>query len=389
MRAWLKRISLDSWQSTIIALPEGAATLTVGRDPVVDLVVEAASVAARHFRFVGDGASWAIEDLGTPGGTWVNGRRISQWPLRHGDAVWTDEVLFVFLAHPTVTNAGIEQAIDEQPDDASRVRVWADWLLEHGDPLGEHLLAATPSATVLEGLAPMVASGQLELEWRSGLLVAARVRCVDDATWRTVELVARLLSLRVSRWLRSLTVDVSTWVIPSSARLQLEFTAMARGLCNGPALPCLREVSFGYVTQPFERSHFLDSLLARLKTRFPLLETTADELTRLHRNAWLDVERLPAGLDFHHANGDQRHLNVDSGLWVGASTPGQLRAVAPGVHRTSANECFIVRQQAPLWCLTPVEGGLLLNGRRAIATRLLPGDVIADSRGMQYRFRLG
>ncbi len=389
MRAWLKRIALDTWQSTVTALPEAGGQLTVGSDPTADLVVDSPSVAKRHFRFVGDGEGWAIEDLGTASGTWVNARRSSHVVLHHGDAVWTDEVLFVFLAHPTVTNASIEQAIDEQPDDPARVRVWADWLLERGDPLGEHLLAQTPDATVLEGLLPLVKAGQLELEWRSGLLVAARVRCVDDATWRTVELVARLLSLRVSRWLRSLTVDVSTWVIPSSARLQLEFTAMARGLCNGPALPCLREVSFGYVTQPFERSHFLDALLARLKARYPLLETTPDQLTQVHRHAWLDVERLPQGLDFHHANGDQRHLNVDSGLWVGASSPGQVRAVAPGVHRTSAHECFVVRQQAPLWCLTPVESGLLLNGRRAIATRLLPGDVLEDARGVQYRFRLG
>jgi uncharacterized protein (TIGR02996 family) len=387
MPAWLKRIALDSWQSTIIELPEGGRTLLVGRDPKADLVVDSASVAPHHFRLVGSPAGWTIEDLGTSSGTWVNGHRTNTLALRHGDAVWMDEVLFVFLAHPSVPNAAIEQAIDEDPDDASRVRVWADWLLEHGDPLGEHLLASEPSATVLEGLAPMVTSGQVELEWRNGLLVAARIRCVDDATWRTVELVARLLSLRVSRWLRSLTVDVSTWVIPSSSRLQLEFVAMARGLSNGPALPCLRQVSFGYLTEPFERSHFLDALLARLKARFPLLESTADELTRVTRSAWLDVEHLPAGLDFHHAHGDQRHLGVDSGLWVGSSAPGQLRAVAPGVRRANATESFLVRQQAPQWCLLPIEGGLLLNGRRAIATRLLPGDVIQDPRGVQYRFR--
>ncbi len=386
MRAWLRRLSLDSWQSSVLELNRA---MVVGRAPDADLVVDSMTVAPRHFHFVPEPGGWAIDDLGSSGGTWVNGRRTGHARLRHGDAVWMDEVLLVFLEHPTVTNAQIERAIDERPDDTARLKVWADWLLDHDDPLGEHLLASEPSPSVLEGLAPMVASGQVELEWQHGVLIAARIRCVDDATWRTVELVVRLVSLRVARWLRALTVDVSTWVIPSSARLQLEFSAMVRGLLNGPALPCLRTVSFGYLTEPFERSTFLNALLNRLPARFPLLESTPDALMRVTRHAWLDVERMPEPIDFYAAGGDQEHLSIDSGLWVGSSAAGQLRAVPPGVHRTSAREVFIVRQQAPQWCLTPIESGLLLNGHRAIATRLLPGDLIEDARGARFRFRLG
>jgi FHA domain len=386
MRAWLRRLSLDSWQSSVIALDRA---MVVGRSTSADLVVDSATVAPRHFQVVPERGAWAIDDLGSSSGTWVNGRRTSHALLRHGDTVWLDTVLLVFLEHPITSSPEIERAIDDCPEDASRLKVWADWLLEHDDPLGEHLLAPQPSAAVLEGLAPMVASGQVELEWQHGVMTAARIRCVDDATWRTVELVARLLSLRVARWLRSLTVDVSTWVIPSSSRLQLEFSAMLRGLLNGPALPCLRHVSFGYLTEPLERSHFLDALLARLQRRFPLLETTPDELMRATRHAWLEVERMPQALDFYAAGGDQEHLCIDSGIWLGSSASGQLRAVPPGVPRTGGREVFIVRQQAPQWCLTPIDNGLLLNGHRAIATRLLPGDVIEDSHGARYRFRLG
>jgi hypothetical protein len=35
-----------------------------------------------------------------------------------------------------------------------------------------------------------------------------------------------------------------------------------------------------------------------------------------------------------------------------------------------------------------MEHGVALNGHRAVSTRLLPGDVIEDERGMRYMFEV-
>jgi hypothetical protein len=184
-------------------------------------------------------------------------------------------------------------------------------------------------------------------------------------------------------------VDLSTWVLPSAARLQLDAGAVLRGLISGPRLVRLRKLSLGYVADTLPWSHFLDALLARLRERYPTVEVTRDALLPVARHAWLEVESVPEGLDFHHAGPSETHIPLDSGVWVGSSSQHALRAVAPGVQRHGLQESFLVRQEAPRWCLIPLQNGVRLNGRPAVASRLLPGDVIEDPRGARFRFEIG
>ncbi|MEW6431002.1 MAG: FHA domain-containing protein [Myxococcota bacterium] len=385
----LKRIDLDAFRVEELALPHGAATVTVGRQPPAEIVVVSTRVSREHCRFASDGGRWRLENVGSAGGTWLNGRRVGSQVLSHGDAVWLGETILVFLDRPEASNADLEAAITERPDDAARIRVWADWLLDHGDPFGEHLLADQPSPFALEGLEPLVRDGRLELDWQHGLVRAARLRCINDASYSSVEVLARLLSLRAVRWLSELTVDLSTWVMPSASRLQLDAGAVLRGLSNGPRLESLQKLSFGYLTDELPASHFLDALVRRLRARYPAVELTPAALLPVARHAWLDVEAVPDGLDFHHAGPNERRIPLDAGVWVGSSSAQTLRAVPPGVHRPGLVESFLVRQQAPMWCLVPLENGVLLNGRPAVATRLLPGDVLEEPRGTRFRFQIG
>jgi uncharacterized protein (TIGR02996 family) len=385
----LKRIDLDTFRVEEIHLPRGAGSLTVGRTPPADLVVVSSHVSRAHCRFVSDGGRWRLEDVASAGGTWLNGRRVAVQLVSHGDAVWLGETILVFLDRPEAVNAELEAAVTERPDDAARIRVWADWLLEHGDPFGEHLLADQPAPFVLEGLAPLVRDGKLELDWHHGLIRAAKLRCINDATYSNVEVLARLLALRAARWIRELIVDLSTWVLPSAARLQLDAGAVLRGLISGPRLVRLQKLSLGYVADTLPWSHFLDALLARLRARYPTVELTRDALLPVARHAWLEVESVPEGLDFHHAGPSDTHIPLDAGVWVGSSSQHALRAVAPGVQRHGLQESFLVRQEAPRWCLIPLQNGVRLNGRPAVASRLLPGDVIEDPRGARFRFEIG
>lgn len=363
---WLRRIDLETWQSTLF-----------------ELGTEAVPTRACRFEHRQRDGQWRVADAGGPHGTWVNGHRVAERELKHGDAVWLRDELYVFLAsRPWSNPAEIERGIDEAPLEQSRVRVWADWLLERGDALGEHLTAATAGPGELEGLEALVKTGQLEVQWANGLLQHARVRGVDDTTWRGGDVVARLLSLRVARWLRTLTIDVCSWVIPSTLRVQSEVGALLRGLAQGPELPVLEALSFGYLHEAIDSSVFLESLTQRVRRRFPRVPA-GEFLPRVH-TAWLDVT-VPEGVTVHH-HGQQQRIPLDSGVWVGATSHREVRAMPPGVHRSGVLESFIVRQQAPLWCLIPVEQGVLLNGRPAFSTRLLPGDEVVDPRGVRYRF---
>ncbi len=387
MNSWVRRIDLDTFASTIFELVERKAVVTVGRRDA-DILIDSPRVSRKQCAFVSDDGRWLVEDATSTGGTFLNGRRVHRQKLVHGDTLWLYDALLVFLEAPPTTAAGPDSGLDENPDDANRVQVWADWLLERGDPLGEHLLAKQPIDTALDGLSPLVKDGRLELIWRHGLIHTARLRCINDATYSDVELIARFLSLRVARWTRELTVDLSTWVMPSANRIHKDAAAVLRGLLTGPHLPCLEKLSFGYFAEPLPPSVFLLAMLDRLKARFPRLTTNPRTLLSLAKTATLEVIHVPLELDFHAPAARAERIPLDSGLWVGSSARGQLRALAPGVHRSGVVESFLVRQQSPQWCLIPLEHGVLLNGRRAVETRLLPGDVIEEPRGTQFRFEV-
>ncbi len=388
MNAWVRRIDLDTFESKIFELTEEAGVITVGRRDA-DIVIDSPRLSKKQCAFVSDDGRWLVEDATSAGGTFLNGRRVHRHTLIHGDTLWLYDALLVFLEMPPGTEtSGPEKHLDENPDDRARVQVWADWLLERGDPLGEHLLAREPTDVSLDGLSSMVKDGRLELVWKHGLIHTARLRCINDATYSDVELIARFLSLRVARWTRELTVDLSTWVMPSANRIHQDAASVLKGLLTGPHLPALERLSFGYFTEPIAPSVFLLTMLDRLKARFPRLKTNPRELLSSAKTATLEVLSVPQGLDFHAPAAKDERIPLDSGLWVGSSARDQLRALAPGVHRSGVVESFLVRQQSPQWCLITLEHGVLLNGRRAVETRLLPGDVIEEPRGTKFRFQV-
>lgn len=384
-QAWVRRIDLDTFKSTVFELSEGTTMVTVGRKGA-DIIIDSPRLSEKQCAFVSDGGRWRVEDVTSAGGTFLNGRRVHRHTLVHGDTLWLYDVLLVFLESSPITGSGPEADLDADPDDRNRVQVWADWLQERGDPLGEHLLSAQPVESSLDGLFPLVKDGRLELTWRHGLIHTARLRCINDATYSDVELIARFLSLRVARWTRELTVDLSTWVMPSANRIHQDAAAVLKGLLTGPHLPALEHLSFGYFTEPLPPSVFLLTMLDRLRARFPKLKTNPRLLLAQARFATLEILAIPGELDFHAPGAKDARIPLDSGLWVGSSARGQLRALAPGVHRSGVVESFLVRQQSPQWCLIPLEHGVLLNGRPAVETRLLPGDVIEEPRGTRFRF---
>jgi pSer/pThr/pTyr-binding forkhead associated (FHA) protein len=98
-------------------LPEGAATLVVtrgpgagsrflldadvvraGRHPDSDIFLDDVTVSRRHAELVRSGGAWAVRDVGSLNGTYVNRQRIEdQASLAHGDEVQIGRFKLVFL----------------------------------------------------------------------------------------------------------------------------------------------------------------------------------------------------------------------------------------------------------------------------------------------------
>lgn len=63
------------------------ARLTIGRDPGSDVVVDDPAASPAHAAVVPVGKDHILEDLGSAGGTVVNGARVERHILQHGDTI--------------------------------------------------------------------------------------------------------------------------------------------------------------------------------------------------------------------------------------------------------------------------------------------------------------
>src|SRR5512145_857353 len=66
----------------------GSEAFRIGRDPSMDLVLDAPGVSRQHARIEADRAGHALVDLGSPNGTTLNGEPVrGRAPLRSGDLI--------------------------------------------------------------------------------------------------------------------------------------------------------------------------------------------------------------------------------------------------------------------------------------------------------------
>ena len=73
------------------------STVIVGRDASCTLRVVDAQASRKHFKVVPAGDGWAVEDLQSSNGTFVNGKRFERHALAPGDKVQLGETLVYFL----------------------------------------------------------------------------------------------------------------------------------------------------------------------------------------------------------------------------------------------------------------------------------------------------
>jgi uncharacterized protein (TIGR02996 family) len=185
-------------------MPVSRTIVKIGKLASNDCWIDGERVSRIHAVMERTGDVWVLIDLGSADGTIVNGKKVNKATISDGDVVDTGGVTLRFdrLEGPPVyaspesvaRRAGI---LAHPADDGERL-VYADWLVERGDPIGELIQAQLggPDPSVVARAAELAARweafvvGDPEaklLEWqvRGGFLDVIRV---TDVVLRADEL---------------------------------------------------------------------------------------------------------------------------------------------------------------------------------------------------------
>lgn len=116
---------LEVWKSAgpeLVVLDADRAT--VGKAPSNDVVVAGDRMISRlHAAFERFSAGWAVRDLGSRNGTWVNGERIwAERALRHGDEIRVGKTRIVYRSDEDVAGLTATEVAQEAPDLTRRER---------------------------------------------------------------------------------------------------------------------------------------------------------------------------------------------------------------------------------------------------------------------------
>ena len=254
MRTWLERVEPGGER---IALPERSGRLIFGRGAGSTIIFDDARMSRQHVELMWAEGVWRVRDLGSNGGTFVNGEQIAERrALFTGDVITFGAVRLRFCTEEQGEPATFE-ALLRDPSNEMHWRVYADQLQERSDPLGERVARSLVGQRVdhmpwLRGLWDAFVSGELELEWKYGFIHRAVLRTVAGrlpAQWRHT--LNELFNLRVGRFLHGLTLDLPRLassapgeaVMPLAERLQ----EAQRFLASAPALPAtLERLNLGY-----------------------------------------------------------------------------------------------------------------------------------------------
>lgn len=342
------------------------APFRIGRAKENRLVVPAMDVSPRHCEVVQEYDRWWVRDLGSTNGTFHLGERVHDAQLLHADVFeLPSSVCFrLLLREPNdPRDDQMERAIIDDPDDAHRWSVYADWLQERGAPLGERMAdcRAADDRRWLGPLAGYEARGELQVGWEHGVPARAVLRTLSPTGWQDgwERPLALLRAEALFRFLRVLEFD-----LVSFHRSSMQSPWVHRVLTlMGDSFPMLKTLVVG----PGELPHDADLLAPWLHARrelHPRFATTARSLFRPWRAASLNFEGKS------HALEPEVTFHAGAHLELGPACPP-----------------FGIFWEDERWRLSATSGvGVKVNGVMRKTAQLRPGDLIEPLPGLRLYF---
>jgi len=230
------------------------ARFTIGRVPGNHVVLPWPAVASRHVRVISDGQDWAIEDLGSPGGTFLDGRQVRGRVPIHAGRVFEIPPFRIRLTRLFPAQIVGEAVVREAErwttptffaaEVQHRVARFCDALeLATGPSFldAQTLLPATEALlNVLLGSPPEVAIGGLGAALRARLLHAVRAtraaaRTVAGSTFDHYDAFERLAALEqlVDRLPERLPTMTPAQLLARIEREASEWSQEATRACEG------------------------------------------------------------------------------------------------------------------------------------------------------------
>jgi pSer/pThr/pTyr-binding forkhead associated (FHA) protein len=74
--------------------------VSIGRDDSAEVILDDDSLSRRHFMVFRDKDGFAIQDLDSQNGTWVDGKRTHTTKLKHHDCIVAGRTIFLYDERP-------------------------------------------------------------------------------------------------------------------------------------------------------------------------------------------------------------------------------------------------------------------------------------------------
>ena len=159
-------------------------TVGLGRDTGNSIQIHDTEVSRRHAELRRSGKTYILADLGSSNGTFVNGQRVTTYPLSSGDQVQVGTTQLLFTAAQGESSANVEQKIDiltsQLPDDRSRI-------VRSMSPMPGSLLEDV-DADIPQNLRLAWAGAHLQVIYRTALAVSHTLD-IDELLDRIMRLI--------------------------------------------------------------------------------------------------------------------------------------------------------------------------------------------------------